>query len=477
MKHTKPGRFMFDIFSEIKKRDRENKGLGILGSENEKSIQDDGGECSYKVHKPNYERYGSPSKQVFKSHYTPVEINGVTECAYVSNSRNSLNSNKSSTLSVDSFKNSTRVESGRVQINNTVIFDAEHHGNEQKIPKISGNHNNGVECVNVSQNMMGASSTRYRQLGNPIHNTDSGNTVYTFSINSDDSSIISTNTFHNHNQLHSNTSLGFIYKKFKQNWAIFIITLIQTIYFLRTIHTNIAYPPNSSLSTTSLGIQSLYSFSQEALISKGAYFAPCMRVSPFLIDLPQSCPAYTLRNHNSVINPYSHGICTLGNYCDSSRPDEYIRWHAVLDDRKQGKISKKYDPRGMFQTFRFISAIFMPTGIIGFLLVLIYNFTIGKTLERRITSIKFMLLYMYSGISGLVFASIFIPTINIYAGPLASMSGCYVVFLIEVFKSRHGKNRHLANPKFSQDFGIHNDQNFSPIKFQQNMDFGCLYTD
>ncbi|PVU96792.1 hypothetical protein BB559_002248 [Furculomyces boomerangus] len=176
MKHTKPGRFMFDIFSEIKKRDRENKGLGILGSENEKSIQDDGGECSYKVHKPNYERYGSPSKQVFKSHYTPVEINGVTECAYVSNSRNSLNSNKSSTLSVDSFKNSTRVESGRVQINNTVIFDAEHHGNEQKIPKISGNHNNGVECVNVSQNMMGASSTRYRQLGNPIHNTDSGNT-------------------------------------------------------------------------------------------------------------------------------------------------------------------------------------------------------------------------------------------------------------------------------------------------------------
>lgn len=64
------------------------------------------------------------------------------------------------------------------------------------------------------------------------------------------------------------------------------------------------------------------------------------------------------------------------------------------------------------QGYRFISAIFMHSGVVQLIINLLVHIKFGMQVEKRIHSLRYSIIWLTSGIFGYIFGSLFVPDGN-----------------------------------------------------------------
>ncbi|KAI9478730.1 MAG: rhomboid family-domain-containing protein [Benjaminiella poitrasii] len=122
-----------------------------------------------------------------------------------------------------------------------------------------------------------------------------------------------------------------------------------------------------------------------ALINMGSKFVPCMR------ETSQYPPTTSLNNCYATVED----TCTIEQLCG------FGGFHGEMPQ----------------QSFRFFVPIFLHAGVVHILLNLIAHFQIGSGAERDLGLIRFMILYLSSGIWGFILG-------GVLAGTAVSSMGC-----------------------------------------------------
>ena len=118
------------------------------------------------------------------------------------------------------------------------------------------------------------------------------------------------------------------------------------------------------------------------LIRNGAKFVPCMKsTSEDLLNYTVTCP--------SALS-ISNQICTY----------EQVLWYECNVDNLKGFP---------YQLYRFFAPIFLHAGIIHLILNLFNQLVIGIPLERKFGSIRIAIIYILSGIGGILLSAVGLP--------------------------------------------------------------------
>ena len=170
------------------------------------------------------------------------------------------------------------------------------------------------------------------------------------------------------------------------------------------------------------------------LINMGARYVPCMRStdgiqnSPVAITWP--CPNTTSSDLTSPMNQ-----CQLSDLCGFSPvPNPYVG--DTLDTQPQPN-----------QWFRFIIPIFLHAGIVHIAFNMLLQLTLGREIEKEIGSLRFLLVYLSSGIFGFVMGGNFAPNGIASTGCSGSLFGIIAVMLLDLlytWKERKSPVKELA---------------------------------
>ena len=166
----------------------------------------------------------------------------------------------------------------------------------------------------------------------------------------------------------------------------------------------------------------------------GARYVPCMRStegiqnSPIAITWP--CPNTTSSDVTSPMNQ-----CQLSDLCGFSPvPNPYVG--DTLDTQPQPN-----------QWFRFIVPIFLHAGIVHIAFNMLLQLTLGREMEKEIGSLRFLLVYLSSGIFGFVMGGNFAPNGIASTGCSGSLFGIIAVMLLDLlytWKERKSPGKELA---------------------------------
>ena len=158
------------------------------------------------------------------------------------------------------------------------------------------------------------------------------------------------------------------------------------------------------------------------LINMGARYVPCMRNTPgvqdnTLSDTPLSFPC----PNTTSVNPAPE--CSLSELCGFS---------GVPNPHPGGSLDDKPAPN---QWFRFIIPIFLHAGIIHIGFNLLLQMTLGRDMEKSIGSLRFLLVYLASGIFGFILGGNFAPNGIASTGCSGALFGILALELLDLLYS------------------------------------------
>ena len=145
------------------------------------------------------------------------------------------------------------------------------------------------------------------------------------------------------------------------------------------------------------------------LINMGARYAPCMRNNnQTLLETTWPCPNTTSTDLNDP-----HNSCRLNNLCG-------------FGDATYTKESKPN------QWYRFILPMFLHAGFIHIGFNMLLQILLGGDIEREIGSIKFIIIYLSSGIFGFVLGGNYAPEGIASTGASGSLFGIIAIELLNL---------------------------------------------
>ncbi|KAF2239036.1 rhomboid-domain-containing protein [Viridothelium virens] len=203
----------------------------------------------------------------------------------------------------------------------------------------------------------------------------------------------------------------------KITWVVYFFTIVQLIVFLVEII------KNGTLTHSPIEIHPQFNPmigpSPYVLINMGARYVPCMRNTPgvqdnTLSDTPLSFPC----PNTTSVNPAPE--CSLSELCGFS---------GVPNPHPGGSLDDKPAPN---QWFRFIIPIFLHAGIIHIGFNLLLQMTLGRDMEKSIGSLRFLLVYLASGIFGFILGGNFAPNGIASTGCSGALFGILALELLDL---------------------------------------------
>ncbi|CDS06156.1 hypothetical protein LRAMOSA08684 [Lichtheimia ramosa] len=163
--------------------------------------------------------------------------------------------------------------------------------------------------------------------------------------------------------------------------------------------------------------------SANTLILMGARFVPCMHETasypvdgafqcPNMTDVGQngtSAPIFTPTQTNVTING---SPCTLQEVCG---------------------MTEFKDPSVPDQWYRFLSAIFLHSGVIHWLCNIIVHLSLGASMERFMNPLRYAIVWLASGAFGFIFGGVFTPVGNASMGCSGALFGIVALLFIDLF--------------------------------------------
>ncbi|MCJ1393174.1 hypothetical protein MMC18_006046 [Xylographa bjoerkii] len=215
-------------------------------------------------------------------------------------------------------------------------------------------------------------------------------------------------------------------------WVVYIFTLVQLTVFI------VEMVKNALLTGTPIEIHPqvnpMLGPSIYVLINMGARYVPCMRSTDGIqnspVEITWPCPNTTSSDLTSPMNQ-----CQLSDLCGFSPvPNPYVG--DTLDTQPQPN-----------QWFRFIIPIFLHAGIVHIAFNMLLQLTLGREMEKEIGSLRFLLVYLSSGIFGFVMGGNFAPNGIASTGCSGSLFGIIAVMLLDLlytWKGRKSPGKELA---------------------------------
>lgn len=156
------------------------------------------------------------------------------------------------------------------------------------------------------------------------------------------------------------------------------------------------------------------------LINMGARYVPCMKhVEGIPSNITWHCPWSTTDN---ITDPVNH--CSLSDLCG---------------------FGNTADPPN--QWFRFITPIFLHAGIVHIAFNMLLQFTLGREMEKIIGSVRFLIVYLSSGIFGFVLGGNFAATGIASMGASGALFGVIAIMLLDLlytWRERESPKKELA---------------------------------
>ena len=155
------------------------------------------------------------------------------------------------------------------------------------------------------------------------------------------------------------------------------------------------------------------------LINMGARYVPCMKnvngIQNSAQPLSFPCPNTTSSDVNSPMNQ-----CNLAQLCGFS---------PVPNPHVNGLLTDKPEPN---QWFRFIIPMFLHAGIIHISFNMLLQLTLGREMEEIIGPVRFLIVYLSSGIFGFVMGGNFAPSGIASTGASGSLFGIIALNLLDL---------------------------------------------
>lgn len=190
--------------------------------------------------------------------------------------------------------------------------------------------------------------------------------------------------------------------------VVYTLTLIQVCVFIAEL------AKNGVLTKTPIEIHPSFNPmigpSPYVLINMGARYVPCMRQTSEGLDptIYWPCPNTTSTSLDDTSNQ-----CQLNNLCG---------FH--------DKVYSKSNPPS--QWFRFIIPIFLHAGFIHIAFNMLLQIILGKEMELLIGSIRFLIIYLSSGIFGFILGGNFAPQGIASTGASGSLFGIIAIMLLDL---------------------------------------------
>lgn len=210
----------------------------------------------------------------------------------------------------------------------------------------------------------------------------------------------------------------------KVPWIVYTLTLIQVCVFIAELARNgefLAFYASTSgltysgvLTKTPIEIHPSFNPmigpSPYVLINMGARYVPCMRQTSEGLDttIEWPCPNTTSTSLDDTSNQ-----CQLNNLCG---------FH--------DKAYTKSNPPN--QWFRFIIPMFLHAGFIHIAFNMLLQILLGREIEILIGSIRFLIIYLSSGIFGFILGANFAPQGIASTGASGSLFGIIAIMLLDL---------------------------------------------
>ena len=191
-------------------------------------------------------------------------------------------------------------------------------------------------------------------------------------------------------------------------WVVYTCTLAQlTVFIVEIIRNSII---TGSPIMTKPQFNPMIGPSPYMLINMGARFVPCMRRDE---DVQGASPPITMwhcPNSTSDSNTDPHNTCDLSALCgfgglDNEQPDQW---------------------------FRFIVPMFLHAGLIHIAFNMLLQLSLGREIEKLIGSIRFAIVYFFSGIFGFVLGANFAGKAAASTGASGALFGILAINLLDL---------------------------------------------
>lgn len=190
-------------------------------------------------------------------------------------------------------------------------------------------------------------------------------------------------------------------------WVVYFFTLVQIVVFIAEI------ARNAVLTKSPIEIHPQFNPmigpSPYVLINMGARFVPCMQNIPQVHDTEIRWPAPgTTSADTNTYNGNLADLCGFGGF-KINGPNDYPN-----------------------QWYRFIIPMFLHAGIIHIGFNMLLQMTLGRDMELEIGSLRFLLVYLSSGIFGFVLGGNFAPKGIASTGASGSLFGIIALMLLDL---------------------------------------------
>ncbi|KAI7906902.1 rhomboid family-domain-containing protein [Cokeromyces recurvatus] len=139
----------------------------------------------------------------------------------------------------------------------------------------------------------------------------------------------------------------------------------------------------------------------QVLVNIGARFTPCIRSIPSFPSTTTIGNCYKLQSDTCTLEQ----LCGFNGFSHGDTPD---------------------------QSFRFVLPIFLHAGVIHYLINMLTHLRLGVDLERSLGTVRYMVLYMASGIWGFVLSAMFSPNLTASMGCSGALFGLIGYMFIDV---------------------------------------------
>ncbi|KAI8091841.1 hypothetical protein BDF21DRAFT_376748 [Thamnidium elegans] len=178
----------------------------------------------------------------------------------------------------------------------------------------------------------------------------------------------------------------------------------------------------------------------ETLIYLGGRYIPCIKRSRVYPTTESKFPCpYSIVDTLIVETPINS--TKQVNFL-SIDPDKQPIDSCYLHVLCGGKPFKNADTPD--QKYRFVSAIFIHSGVIQLLINIVAHIFLGCMVERRINPFRYCTIWFGSGIFGYIFGAIFVPEANVSVGCSVSLMGVIAFLVIDLILNWNYSNRPYA---------------------------------
>lgn len=211
-------------------------------------------------------------------------------------------------------------------------------------------------------------------------------------------------------------------------WVVYMFTIIQVAVFIGEIVKNGLVTGSPIMIKPSFNV--MIGPSTYVLINMGSRFVPCMHnvkgIQSSTVAINWPCPNTTTNDADSASN-----MCTLSELCG---------FNGVPNPNYDGNADQSPEPN---QWFRFITPMFLHSGVIHIGFNMLLQMTLGRDMERSIGPIRFFIVYVSSGIFGFVMGGNYAATGISSTGASGALFGIIALTLLDLLYSwrdrRHPK--------------------------------------